>query len=72
MFIAKREVFDDYCEWLFKILNYCEKKIGHKEDSYQNRYIGFLAERLLTIYIAMHSELNVVVAHKHFIETKVN
>lgn len=72
MFIAKRDVFGDYCDWLFKILEYCEKKIGHKEDSYQNRYIGFLAERLLTVYIAKHSELNVVVAHKHFIETKVN
>jgi len=72
MFIAKREVFIEYCDWLFKILEYCEKKIGHKKDPYQNRYIGFLAERLLTVYIAKHSELNVVVAHKHFIETKAS
>ena len=72
MFIAKREVLNDYCEWLFKILYYCEDKIGSKDDAYQNRYVGFLAERLLTIYISKHSELNVKVAHKHFIETKVN
>lgn len=72
MFIAKRRVFDDYCSWLFKILKYCENKIGQKDDSYQNRYVGFLAERLLTVYIAKHKELKVVVAKKHFIETKVN
>ena len=72
MFIAKREVLNDYCEWLFKILYYCEDKIGSKDDAYQNRYVGFLAERLLTIYISKHSELKVKVAHKHFIETKVN
>lgn len=70
MFIAKKEVLNDYCEWLFKILEYCEDKIGSKDDVYQNRYVGFLAERLLTIYIAKHTELKVKVAHKHFIETK--
>lgn len=72
MFIAKREVFNDYCEWLFKLLEYCENYVGSKDDVYQNRYVGFLAERLLTIYIAKHTELKVKVAHKHFIETKVN
>lgn len=71
MFIAKNVVLNDYCEWLFNILNYCEEKIGPKDDVYQNRFAGFLAERLLTVYIAKHAELNVAVAHKHFIETKV-
>lgn len=72
MFIAKRNILDDYCTWLFAILEYCENKIGYKNDNYQNRYVGFLAERLLTVYIAKHKELNVSVAKKHFIETKVN
>lgn len=70
MFIAKREVLDDYGNWLFSILKYCEDKIGQKEDVYQNRYAGFLGERLLTVYIVNHPELNVVVAQRHFIETK--
>lgn len=70
MFIARKEVLDDYCSWLFPILFYCERKIGYKEDTYQNRYIGFLGERLLTVYIAKHRELRVAVMKKHFIETK--
>lgn len=70
MFIAKREVMGDYCSWLFPILSYCEKKIGKKEDAYQNRYIGFLGERLLTVYIAAHPELRVAVVKKHFIEAR--
>lgn len=69
MFISRKEIFDTYCEWLFAILAYCECKIGVKEDNYQNRYIGFLAERLLTIYLAHNKQYKVVVAPKHFIES---
>ena len=50
MFIARKEILDSYCTWLFPILEYCEIKCGKKSDKYQNRYIGFLAERLLSIY----------------------
>lgn len=67
MFIARKEIFDVYCEWLFPILDYCEKKCGIKEDVYQRRYIGFLAERLLTIYFMHHeSEYKIVYANKEF------
>ena len=68
MFITRKEILDMYCEWLFTILNSCEHKIGVKEDTYQNRYIGFLAERLLTIYLAHNKQYKVVVAPKHFIQ----
>lgn len=69
MFIARREILDDYCRWLFPILSYCEEKIGVKADSYQNRYIGFLAERLLTIYLVRNRQYKLAVARKHFIES---
>jgi len=68
MFIAKKEIFNDYCDWLFKILEYCENKITRREDNYQKRYAGFLAERLLTIYLDYHKEFKLVIAKKHFIE----
>lgn len=69
MFIARKTIFDAYCQWLFPILNYCEKRCRKKESIYQNRYIGFLAERLLTIYIRHHEEkYKIVHARKHFID----
>ena len=62
MFIMK------YCEFIFPILEYCESKIGQREDVYQNRYVGFLAERLLSIFLEKNSEYRVAVAEKTFIE----
>lgn len=68
MFFARKEILDDYCAWLFPILEYCEKKCQKKEDTYQNRYIGFLAERLLSVYFLHHeTEYKIVHARKHFI-----
>ncbi len=69
MFIMRREILDEYCKWLFSILFYCEEKIGVKTDSYQNRYIGFLAERLLTIYLSHNRQYKLAIARKHFIES---
>lgn len=57
MFIMKWEVADVYCNWLFPLL----KKLEEKEierTNYQKRYIGFLAERILNVYIK-HNKLNV-------------
>jgi len=69
MFVMKRNVFNDYCEWLFPILGECEEIMGQKNDVYQNRYIGFLAERLMTAYIYHHREdLKIMFCNKHFLE----
>lgn len=68
MFIARHEILDKYCSWLFPVLFRCEEIIGEKEDAYQNRYAGFLAERLLTVYLVHNKQYRVVVADKHFIE----
>ena len=70
MFITSREILDDYCRWLFNILEYCEKRIKKRSDGYQNRYIGFLAERLLTIYIIHNKQYKIGIAEKHFIESE--
>lgn len=71
MFITRKDVLDEYCEWLFPILFYCEEKIGYKEDRYQNRYVGFLAERLLTVYFLHNRQkYKVGLGRKHFIETE--
>ncbi len=56
MFITRREVFCDYMQWLFDILFRVEKEVGgfmHREP-YQRRAPGFLAERLMNVYILRH------------------
>lgn len=51
MLIARRDVFNAYCEWLFKIMDELEKEISISEYPYQARVFGFLSERLFTLYI---------------------
>lgn len=69
MFIMRREILEHYCAWLFPILAYCEMHCEEKKDVYQNRYIGFLAEHLMSIYFLYHEkEYKIVHAIKHFIE----
>ncbi len=57
MFIAKKEVFDGLCEWLFDILFEVERKIDIQGyGKYQIRVFGFLAERLVNVYY-LHNKL---------------
>lgn len=53
IFVMKRQIFFDYCEWLFPILGELEKQINSEYYSVEGkRVIGHLAERLVGIYIA--------------------
>ncbi len=54
MFVTKREIFDEYSEWLFDILCTLESEIQSDVETradYQKRVYGFIAERLFTIYV---------------------
>ena len=67
MFIAKREVMDGYCEWLFPILAAVAENGGEKDDAYENRYIGTISERLLTLYFMHNREkIRIALADKRF------
>jgi hypothetical protein len=55
MFFCRWEVFDAYCKWLFDILFEAERRINI--DNYnplQKRIFGYMAERLLNVYVAHH------------------
>ena len=58
IFVAKKEWFNNFCNWLFTILFEVEKRISISEDPYQKRVIGFLSERLFTLYL-LHNEFNI-------------
>ena len=69
--IARKEVFDLYAKWLFDILFEVENQIQAdvlKRDAYQQRVYGFLAERLMAIFIDTHPELKVKYQPLLFIE----
>lgn len=52
MFIWKYDDFDNYCNWLFSILFEAEKRIDISNYSdVQKRIWGYMAERLLNVYI---------------------
>ncbi len=68
MLIARREVLDTLCAWMFPILFAVQEHGGEKEDVYQNRYLGFVSERLITLFFEKHyEEYNIVYADKEFI-----
>lgn len=69
MFIMKKTVLDELCVWLFPILFVCAEHGGTREDPYQNRYPGFLAERLITFFFEKNRErYKIVYADKNFLE----
>lgn len=52
MFIMRKDYFKEYCEWLFDILFKIEKDLDISEySSYEARVFGFLAERMLDIWL---------------------
>lgn len=68
MLIARREVLNELCSWLFPILFQMAEHGGMKEDSYQNRYPGFLSERLITYFFESRRErYRLVYCNKNFL-----
>lgn len=60
MMITSREIYNKYCEWLFGILFEVEKNVDLTNyNDYQKRIYGFLAERLLNVWILANSNLKV-------------
>lgn len=56
--IARKKVFDDYCEWLFDILFSVESILYEKGETEFDRRMGMLGERLLDVWI-LKNELKV-------------
>jgi hypothetical protein len=68
MFIMRREVLNDLCQWMFPKLFAVAGHGGINEDAYQNRYPGFISERLITFFFDRHRDkYKVVYADKNFL-----
>lgn len=52
MLITKKDILDEYSQWLFDILFDLENKVDiSKYDEYQKRIYGFLSERLFNVWL---------------------
>lgn len=52
MFIMKKDIFNDYCTWLFDILFELEKRLDISSYSENDKRVyGFVGERLLDVYL---------------------
>ena len=57
MFIAKKEIIDEYCKWLFDILFEIEKRVDISSyDKYNQRIFGFLSERLFNVWLEKNAK----------------
>lgn len=75
LFVAKKELIDQYCEWLFSILFELEKRIDISNyDEYQARVFGYLAERLFNVWLNSknlhHYDAQFVVVGKSYWDNK--
>ena len=62
MLIAKKKVFQDYCDWLFPILARVEELSTPKGSERADRHIGYLGENLTTLYFMVHKD-DLKIAH---------
>lgn len=60
--IAKGNVFVEYCEWLFKILFRVEQLYDPNGIRQPNRYMGYVAETLTTLYFMSRKD-KIKIAH---------
>lgn len=62
IYIMQKDIFQDYCEWLFPILEEFDRQTDMSEYSPQERRVdGYLAERLFGVYLTFRrGELKVL------------
>jgi hypothetical protein len=52
LMVTSRELYNEYCEWLFPIFVELSKRINpDKYDEYHRRVYGFLSEQLLMVWV---------------------
>ena len=69
MFICKKEIADDYFNWVFKILKIFKDQTDFSQYDEDNaRVLGYLSEKLLNVYVKKH---NLKVKEKYLLQTEL-
>lgn len=56
MFIMRRDIFDDYAAFLFDVLGYIEAYWNKERPGRHDRYLGYMAENLLSVYVMKNKD----------------
>lgn len=54
MFIMRRDIFEDYCAWVFSVLKEVDRYYLEQGIQRNDRYLGYIAELLNTVYAMKH------------------
>lgn len=72
MLITRKEILNDYCSFLFPLLEQIEKQVDiSTRDTYQQRVYGFLAERLFQTWLLKNSNLDTMECSVYNIENSI-
>ena len=65
IFVIRKDIFCDYVEWLFDILDAYEKYLLEDGITVPPRHIGYMAEILQSVYFLKNSQrLNILFAKR--------
>jgi hypothetical protein len=53
---ARREVFDDYCEWVFAALGHMERSADRRPELVATRALSYVAEALTNLYFMSNAD----------------
>lgn len=59
LLLARKEVFADYCAWVFPLLFRTEELCASRSVKRTGRYLAYMSESLLTLYFRYHKELKI-------------
>ncbi len=72
MFVLKRQLFEDYMNWLFPILFELEKQTDiSRYSNYQKRLYGFISERLFDVWLIKNKPKTISLPVIYFKKLKV-
>ena len=76
MFITRRNIFDEYCKWLFSFILDAFNEVFHevslsKLSSRTRRLVGFFCERMFTVWL-MKNRLRIKEINKMFLNKNVD
>ena len=68
MFVMRRDLYNDYMQWMFNILFELEKRVDITGwDTYESRIYGFVSELLLDVWLE-HTQIDYAEQNVSFME----